>query len=82
MFSELGGGRDPEAKTLYVYLLTSSILYKKTAYFFFLGGGNDAFARTIYYWVGNRPLPPPHMIDAPGLLSASHIMFEDFIMIN
>ena len=52
-----GAKSDHGAKTVYVYLLTYSILYKNTAY---LGGGqNDVFARTIYYWVGNRPLPPP-----------------------
>ena len=60
--SGLGGGKiDHGAKTLYVYLLTSSILYKNTAYF--EGGGQyDVFARTIYDWVGNRtPCPPGSM---------------------
>ena len=47
-------------KTLYVYLLTYSILYKNTAYF---GVQNDVFAPTIYYWEGNRPSAP--MFDAP-----------------
>ena len=49
------GGSDNGAKIVYVYLLTSSIKYC------LLGGGgrqNDVFARTIYNWVGNRPLPP------------------------
>ena len=60
LFSRLGGGSEHWAKTLYVYLLISSILYKNTVYF----GGNDLFARTIYYLVGNRPMPP--RIDVPG----------------
>ena len=43
-------------KTFNVYLLTSIILYKNTAYFG--GGGNDVFARTIYFLVGNRSSAP------------------------
>ena len=69
-FQNWGGGKiriggakiDYGDKTLYVYLLTFSILYKNIAYF---GGKNDVFVRTIYYWVGNRYTCPP-MIDALG----------------
>ena len=55
----IGGGAksDHGEKTVYVYLLTYSILYKNTAYFEV--GLNYVYAPTIYYWRGgNRPSSP------------------------
>ena len=45
------------AKTVYVWLLTSSILYKNTAYF---GGGKMVYSSVLFI------ISPPPRIDAPG----------------
>ena len=60
--SGMGGGSDHGAKSVYVYLLTSIILYKK--YCLLWGEANDVCSRIIYYWVGNRH--PTPRIDAPA----------------
>ena len=78
-----GGGNNHGEKTFYVYLLASSILYKNTAYFG--GWQNDCFARTIYYWVGNRT--PAPRIDAPVYIYIYILMFncilgDGFIHVN
>ena len=65
----IGGGKtDHWVKTLYVYLLTSSILYKNNAYF---GGGEMVYSPAIFIIVW-QSLPCSPRIDTPVYIYGKH----------
>ena len=78
LFSGLGGKirigvgakSDHGVETLYVYLLTSSILYKNTAYF---GGGCKMMYSPVLFIIGWAIAPPAPRFDAPASTNIIHI---------